>query len=254
MELPVYLAFVAATALMIALPGPSVLLTVAHSLAFGWRRALATVAGETLGIAVQLTVAAIGLTSLLGLVAAAFEWFRWAGAAYLVYLGVRQWRGSGAPMTLENPSVSRASLLAQGLAITIPNPKSLIFIAAFLPQFIDAAQPLGRQLACIVPTFLAITFGVTSVWAVVSGSARELLQRRRARQVVARTGGGLMILAGIGLGLAHRGGVMEGPRGTAIRTKWPSSSNTREALFPGARSAFRQSLPDRKTVERLERR
>ena len=75
--------FVHPFTIMIALPVPSVLLTVAHSISFGWRPALATVGGATVGIAVQLVVAAVGLTSLLNVVADAFEWLRWAGAAYL---------------------------------------------------------------------------------------------------------------------------------------------------------------------------
>ena len=204
MELHVYLAFVVATAIMIALPGPSVLLTVAHSISFGWRHALSTVAGETMGIAVQLTIAAIGLTSLLHIVAEAFEWIRWAGAAYLVYLGIKQWRGASRPPAFD-PSASRTNLFVQGLVITIPNPKSLIFIAAFLPQFIDATRPLGLQFALIVPTFLAITFAVTSVWALAAGKARGFLKSRRAFRSLLRTAGGLMIIAGAGLVLARRG-------------------------------------------------
>lgn len=205
MELHVYLAFVVATGLMIALPGPSVLLTVAHSITFGWQPALATVAGATAGIAVQLVVAAIGLTSLLHVVAEAFEWLRWAGAAYLVYLGIRQWRSAGEPPGFDTPSATRSNLFVQGLVITIPNPKSLVFIAAFLPQFIDAARPLGVQFLYIVPTFLAITFSLTSVWALAAGKASGFLQRRRALRAVLRTGGGLMIIAGAGLALARRG-------------------------------------------------
>ena len=125
MEYHVYLAFVVATTFMIALPGPSVLLTVAHSISFGWRPALATVGGATVGIAVQLVVAAIGLTSLLNVVADAFEWLRWAGAAYLVYLGIKQWRSADEPVTVDTSSVSRTNLFVQGMVITIPNPKSL---------------------------------------------------------------------------------------------------------------------------------
>jgi len=204
MELHVYLTFVVATAIMIALPGPSVLLTVAHSISFGWRHALATVAGATVGIGVQLLVAAIGLTSLLNVVVEAFEWFRWAGAAYLVYLGIKQWRSASEPLEFDTSSVSKTNLFVQGLVVTIPNPKSLIFIAAFLPQFIDTARPLGLQLAFIVPTFLVITFTVTSVWALVAGKARRFLRSPRAVQSVSRTGGGLMIIAGVGLGLARR--------------------------------------------------
>ena len=205
MEFHVYLAFVVATAIMIALPGPSVLLTVAHSISFGWQHALFTVAGATMGIAVQLTIAAIGLTSLLNVVADAFEWIRWAGAAYLIYLGIKQWRSASEPPEFDTASVPKTNLLFQGLAITIANPKSLIFIAAFLPQFIDASRPAGPQFAIIVPTFLVITFIVTSIWALVAGKARGFLQGQQALKPVSRTAGGLMIVAGVGLALARRG-------------------------------------------------
>ena len=205
MELHVYLAFVVATTIMIALPGPSVLLTVAHSVSFGWQYALSTVAGATMGIAVQLLVAAIGLTSLLNVVAEAFDWLRWAGAAYLIYLGFKQWRSASEPLEFDTSSVSKTNLFVQGLVVTIPNPKSLIFIAAFLPQFIDAARPLGLQFTFIVPTFLVITFTITSVWALVAGNVRVFLRSQRAFQSVLRTAGGLMIIAGMGLALARRG-------------------------------------------------
>ncbi len=204
METHVYLAFIVATTIMIALPGPSVLLTVAHSISFGWKHALATVAGETMGIAVQLIIAAVGLSSLLNVVAEAFGLLRWTGAAYLVYLGVKQWQSAGEALKVDTSSVSKTNLFVQGLIITIPNPKSLIFIAAFLPQFIDTARPLGLQFTFIVPTFLVITFIVTSIWALVAGNVRGFLQGKRAFQSIFRTAGGLMIIAGIGLALARR--------------------------------------------------
>lgn len=205
MELHIYLAFLLATTIMIALPGPSVILTVAHSISFGWKPALSTVGGATAGIAVQLIIAAIGLTSLLNVVAGAFEWLRWAGAIYLIYLGVKQWRSANNPLKLDTASVSRTNLFVQGMIITIPNPKSLIFIAAFLPQFIDAGQPLGLQFAIIVPTFLVITFVVTGAWALIAGNVRGFLRSQRAFRNIMRTAGGLMITAGIGLALARRG-------------------------------------------------
>jgi len=76
------------------------------------------------------------------------------------------------------------NLLVQGLVITVPNPKSLIFIAAFLPQFIDATRPLGMQFIYIVPTFLVITFSVTSIWATIAGNVSAFLQGQRAFQSV----------------------------------------------------------------------
>jgi len=205
MDLQLYLAFIVATVIMIALPGPSVLLTVAHSISFGWQAALSTVAGATMGIAVQLSIAAVGLTSVLTVVAEAFDWLRWAGAAYLVYLGIRLWRSAGEPLTFRTSPVSKMNLLVQGLVITVPNPKSLIFIAAFLPQFIDTTRPLGIQFIYIVPTFLVITFSVTSIWAIAAGNVSGFLQRQRAFQSVLQTAGGLMIVGGISLALARRG-------------------------------------------------
>ena len=205
MELHVYFAFVVATIIMISLPGPSVLLTVAHSISFGWKSGVVTVAGATAGIAVQLMVAAIGLASLLNGVAEAFELLRWGGAAYLVYLGIKQWRSAGEMPDLEGINVSRTNLFLQGLVVTTFNPKSLVFIAAFLPQFIDASRPMGVQMAFIVPTFLVITFSVTSIWAVAAGNVRGFFQNQRAIKAMGKSAGGMMIMAGLGLAMARRG-------------------------------------------------
>jgi len=204
MDVQVYIAFVLATTVMILAPGPSVLLTVAHSISFGWKQGLFTVAGSTVGVGVQLIIAAIGLASLLNTVAGAFEWLRWIGAAYLIYLGIKQWRSADAPPKLEEASESSANLFFQGLVTTIPNPKSLIFIAAFLPQFIDATRPVALQFAIIVPTFLAIAFLVTSIWALTAGQARNLISNQKTFKSLLRGSGGLMIAAGVGLALTSR--------------------------------------------------
>lgn len=190
MDLNVYLAFIAATVVMIFLPGPSVLLTIAHSISYGWRRAISTVAGATAGIAVQLVIAAIGLAALLNAVAEAFRWLRWLGAVYLAYLGIKQWRSASTPLTITAPSETAAKLFLQGLTVTTVNPKSLIFIAAFLPQFIDVTRPLGIQFAFIVPTFLLIAFGITSIWAFVAGKASGFLQNEKTVRPALRGAGG----------------------------------------------------------------
>lgn len=205
MDFQVFITFVVATTIMIALPGPSVLLTVAHSISFGSQRALATVAGATVGIAVQLMVAVIGLTSLLNGVAIAFEWLRWGGAVYLVYLGIKQWRSASEPLEFNTSAVTSRNLFVQGIVITVPNPKSLIFIAAFLPQFIDVTRSVGLQFIFIIPTFLVITFTVTAVWALLAGKISQTLQSQKSIKAVSRSAGGLMIIAGFGLALARRG-------------------------------------------------
>ncbi len=180
MDPATFFAFFVATTLMILLPGPSVMLSVAHSLALGWRRALICVAGCTCGVAIQLAIAVVGMASFMLLLASWFEWLRWAGVAYLVYLGIRQWRRPVEDEESVKGANSR-SLFLQGLVVTIPNPKSMLFMAAFLPQFLDPAGSMALQLAVMVPTFLAITFIFTGMWTVAAGYAGGLLRSRRQR-------------------------------------------------------------------------
>ncbi len=204
MDLNLYMAFVAATGLMIFLPGPSVMLTVGHSLAFGWRRALGTVAGATCGVAVQLAVTLAGMTSFMLILSDWFEWLRWAGVAYLIYLGIRQWRvRASLPSTTSSVGSGRAVFL-QGLVVTTANPKSMIFLAAFFPQFVDPAVPLAVQMPVLGVSFLVITYVVTALWALLAGRAGALFRTRRHVLLRNRITGGLMIGAGLGLALVRR--------------------------------------------------
>ena len=203
MPLDLYIAFFIATTIMILIPGPSVLLTVAHSLAFGWRRALLTVAGATCGVGIQVGATFAGMASFMLLLAEGFEWLRWARVAYLLYLGLKQWRAE--PEQPGTPQVGGRSLFLQGLVVTIPNPKSLLFLAAFFPQFIDPAVPLATQAAIMVPSFLFITFFFTGVWALGAGQLRGLFQTKKRIILRNRVTGGLMIAAAAGLAAARRG-------------------------------------------------
>ena len=207
MDLILYIAFFAATTIMILLPGPSVMLTVAHAISFGWRRALATVAGATIGVGIQLAITLVGMTSLMVLMAAWFEWLRWAGVAYLVYLGIQQWRAPPEPDAAPEVRSGR-SLLIQGVVVTTANPKSMIFLAAFFPQFVDPLAAPGPQFVLLGVTFLAITFGFTALWAVAAGRAGTAFRTRkgahRGIRLRNRITGSLMIGAGLGLALARR--------------------------------------------------
>ena len=125
MDIDVYLAFVVATTVLILLPGPSIMLTVAHSLNFGVGPALMTVAGTTLAIVPQLLVTALGMTSVMLVLAEWFDVLRWGGVAYLVYLGIGQWRAGGdaAPMG----TVAEASpnaLFWHGFVVSAANPRA----------------------------------------------------------------------------------------------------------------------------------
>lgn len=204
MELSVYLTFFVATTVMILLPGPSVMLTVAHALSYGWRLALVTVAGATLGVGVQLAVALVGMSWFLLQMAEWFEWLRWAGVLYLLYLGVQQWRANVDDASGLPTATSRHKLFWQGFVVTVPNPKSLVFLAAFMPQFISLETPLAPQFIVMVPTFLFITFVFTGCWAVVADRTRYLFSDAKALKTRNRISGTILIGAGLGLALARR--------------------------------------------------
>ena len=205
MPLELYLAFVAATVVLIVIPGPAVALIVANALAHGARGALVSVAGVSTAVVGQLIVVGFGMATAMALLAAWFEWLRWAGVAYLVYLGVRQWRA--APVALGDiaaPTVSRARLYWTGFAVNATNPKVLFFYAAFFPQFIDPLRPHGPQIALICVTFLVIQTLLDGGYALLGGRLRPWLASRARARLRNRMTGGLLIGAGLGLALARR--------------------------------------------------
>lgn len=203
MPLPLYLGFITATALLILLPGPNVSLIVANSVAYGTRYGLLTVAGASSAMVIQLGLTALGLTALLGAVAAWFEWLRWAGVIYLVWLGVRQWRAPPRDLTRQLPQPrSFRSIALRGFFVSLTNPKTLLFYSVFFPQFIAPGRPAGPQLALLCVSFLAIAVTLDGGYALIAGRARRVLAMHgRLRN---RLCGGCLIGAGVGLALAHR--------------------------------------------------
>ncbi len=201
MPLALFAAFVAATAALMLIPGPNVALIVANSLRFGVRGGLLTVLGTSAAMVVQLAVAALGVTALLGALGQAFDILRWLGVAYLVVLGVRSWSAPAEDLS-RTQAVSPGRTFGRGFLVSLTNPKTLAFYAAFLPQFLDASAPLGRQMAILSTTFVATALIVDGGWALLAGRARPVLSRfGRARN---RLTGAVLIGAAVGLALARR--------------------------------------------------
>jgi homoserine/homoserine lactone efflux protein len=202
MPLDLYMTFLAASAGFIAIPGPNVAFIVATSIARGWRAGLATVAGTSTGTMVQLVVTVLGVSALLSVMAGLLDWVRWAGVVYLVLLGVRAWRAPPADLTQVRPEPrsARASFL-RGVLVSITNPKTLVFYAAFLPQFLTGTSGFAAQLGLLAGTFLAIAVVFDGSWALLAGHLRGFLAvHGRVRN---RITGMLLIGAAIGLALAQ---------------------------------------------------
>ena len=194
--------FVLATSLLILTPGPNVALIVANSVAHGARYGLLTVAGTTAAVFVHMLFVGFGMGQAMGTLGAALGWIRWLGVAYLLYLGVQQWRA--APVDLAAIGAQRKSaslMLRQAVLVSLSNPKALLFYGAFFPQFIAPNRAIGPQLAVLCTTYLILAGGIDSLWALAAGRMRAALARHaRARN---RVSGALLMGAGAGLACAR---------------------------------------------------
>jgi len=198
-----YLAFIAATVVLMVIPGPNVALIVANSVAHGTRFGLLTVAATSTAVVVHLTLTVLGATAVLNVLAASFDWLRWLGVAYLVYLGITTWRAPVADLAQTRPQArSTRVIFARGFLVGLTNPKTLLFYGAFFPQFITPAADAGEQLLLLAVTFLAVAIVCDSLWAILAGRLRVLLvAQARLRN---RITGGLLVGAGLGLAMARR--------------------------------------------------
>ncbi len=201
-ELELYLGFVAAVTIIMLIPGPNVALIVANSVAYGSRYGLLTVAGTSSAMVFQLALTALGMTELLGRLGVWFDWIRWIGVAYLLYLGIRQWRAPPTDLTKTRPEPkSPWAIWSRAFLVSLTNPKTLFFYGAFFPQFISPDRSLYAQLAVLSASFLIIAIVVDSLWSLAAGRARGLLARYGTWRN--RLSGGVLIGAGVALAAAR---------------------------------------------------
>ena len=198
--LGLYLAFVAAATLFIAIPGPNVAVIIAHTLSHGKRAGFATLAGTASGAALQLGVVAAGLAALASVMAQIIEWVRWIGAAYLIYLGLRALFDSDKDSD-EAAIPAQSGLYLRGLMTGMSNPKSLLFYTAFLPQFVSPDRPAGPQLMILAVTFILIAVPGDSVWVFAASALKRFASNQR---IVRRISGVLLLGAGSALAFARR--------------------------------------------------
>ncbi|KXG86757.1 LysE family translocator [Agrobacterium bohemicum] len=196
-----WLAFVAASAVMLAIPGPTILLVISYALGHGRKASSATVAGVALGDFTAMTASMLGLGALLVTSAALFTVLKWVGAAYLIYLGFKLWR---APVSSEGAGRSEATgkerplkIFLHTYIVTALNPKSIIFFVAFLPQFLTPSLPFWPQVMIFEVTFLVLATCNAALYGLMASAARNSIRKPKVQRIVNRTGGGLLIGAGL---------------------------------------------------------
>lgn len=198
MTFETWAAFAAASSVLLVIPGPTVLLVVSYALGQGWRTALPMAVGVALGDFTAMTLSMLGLGALLATSATLFTVLKWAGAAYLVYLGIKLWRAGG---TLDaqprTDAASAARMLGHAWLVTALNPKSITFFVAFLPAFIDPTADFLTQMIVFETTFLVLAFANAFGYALIAARARRFASDPRAIGVVNKVGGGLLVGAGV---------------------------------------------------------
>jgi threonine/homoserine/homoserine lactone efflux protein len=201
------LTFAIAAALLIALPGPSVLFVIGRTLALGRRAGLLSVVGNAAGMLVQTSLVALGVGAIVAQSIVVLTVIKFAGAAYLVFLGIqaiRHRREVSAPVE-QGPPRSTMRLLGEGFVVGITNPKSIIFFVAILPQFIDpAAGAIPWQLAELGLVFVLLALVMDSTWVFTAGAARHWFGRSPKRLSQLGVAGGVVMI-GLGGALAATG-------------------------------------------------
>ncbi|HEY0888390.1 MAG TPA: LysE family translocator [Nocardioides sp.] len=214
-------AFLVASLLFIQVPGPSLLFTIGRALTVGRREALLSVVGNAVGLLAQVVAVALGLGALVAASAAAFTVLKLAGAAYVVYLGVQAIRNRGAARlaleaaekqaaqapgdTAAGRRTSAWAAVRTGVIVGVTNPKTIVFFAAFLPQFVDTGAPAGPQLLLLGLVFASLACASDAVWALAAARARAWFAREPRRLDHLGAAGGVMMV-GLGATLATTGG------------------------------------------------
>jgi threonine/homoserine/homoserine lactone efflux protein len=201
-------AFAIASFILIVIPGPSVLFTVSRALAYGRRAALTTVLGNAAGSFTAAAAVAVGIAAIVQTSAVVYTVIKLAGAAYLVYLGVQAIRHRTALRSAFEaavPAIGGRRTLAQGFIVGVTNPKTVVFFAAILPQFVDpSAGHAGLQMVVLGAVFAGIALAMDSVWGLAAGVVRSWFARSSRRLDLVGGAAGLTMI-GLGVGLAVNG-------------------------------------------------
>lgn len=198
MSLHTWWLFVAMTFVVSATPGPNMLLVMRHSAQFGWRAAVATMAGCMSALLAMMCISAAGMGALLQAFPMVFDTLRLLGAAYLAYLGVMCWRApvtdaSDLPQDAPRETAVPRQLYRQGLLVAASNPKAILFAAAFLPQFLNPALPTLPQFSILLATFAVIEVSWYLVYALGGHSLAHYLRRASVRRWFNRVTGGAFV-------------------------------------------------------------
>jgi threonine/homoserine/homoserine lactone efflux protein len=196
--------YLGACFILAIVPGPTVTVILANSLRSGTLAGLSIIAGTQIGLVTMIAVVALGLEAVMGFMAFAFDWIKLAGAAYLIWLGYNMLRSKGdLGMASAGPAKGYSRLMLDGFLVIWSNPKALIFLGAFLPQFVSAEGATFPQVMVLGLFFMLIAGATDAIYAVLGGRARSLLSAARVR-LLSRVSGAILMAGGVWLALVKK--------------------------------------------------
>lgn len=206
MSIELWLGFVAASAILLVIPGPTILTVISYSISHGKRANVPLIIAVALGDSTALVLSLLGLGALLAASAFWFTAIKLVGGLYLVYLGIKMLRSgiNATDVPLPAAPASRWKVFANTYLVTALNPKGIVFFVAFLPQFLDVNAPVTPQLWVLAVTFVVLAAINATLYAVFASSARRLLTSARAQRRFNFAGGSLLSMAGVWALLAKR--------------------------------------------------
>lgn len=199
MSLEMWITYIFATTLILIIPGPTIILVISQAVTNGRKSVAPLVAGVILGDFTAMTLSLLGLGAIMAASAALFSLFKWMGAVYLFYLGIKLWRTNPESSTIqhEKEDASPRSLFKSSFLVTALNPKGITFFVAFLPQFISPHSPAFNQILILGGTFLFLALVNAALYAIFASQLRETIKKTSVRKWFHRCGGSALIGAGM---------------------------------------------------------
>lgn len=199
MSLETWMAFAVASAIVVLIPGPNIVLTVNYAIRDGKRSGLATIPGVVIGAFIAMSLSLAGAGALLATSVSLFSGLKMVGAAYLIWLAYRLWTAPVKDPSKDGTATDQPlmSLFWQSLLVSVLNPKGPAFYIAFVPQFVSPTGPVFQQFAILIATFLVVATINSLFWLLFANSLRAQFQRPKAMKALNRIGASCLFVAGV---------------------------------------------------------
>ncbi|AEV37679.1 LysE type translocator [Pseudovibrio sp. FO-BEG1] len=205
MAIEVWLTYVIACIILLIIPGPTVLMVSSYGISQGLRAVVASALGVSLGSILLISVALAGLGAVISTSALLYDLLQYAGATYLIYLGVSMWRRKSVVKgQLGVTATSRFHIFRDTFLVSAFNPKDMLFFVAFLPQFVDDTVPVIPQFVLLAVTFVVLGGINTMFWTSMAGSCRAMLTGGKSARRLNRIGGTGLLSAGLFIALSGK--------------------------------------------------